>query len=533
MARMDVNGSQTITLEINDFLGVNNAVQFSQISIQQSPDMLNLIPGKVRGLRHRAGSKLVTQTARVGGLVRMFPYRASNVNNIVATGGTTLYKFDSVGLDWDAQTMTNTLSTADINAVQFRNESAQEILVISDGGSLKAYNGTAVANITPAANDAAPLPANDLATINSSNPAVGVTTHNNRLVIWPAGKDIIFHSKPGYNDYFPQTSFQRWVKDNDYIQTCISFGSALLVFMRNSIGVLFGDGYSTTPQATDWTQDFLDTSYGCVNPRSVRLVVFPDGSEQVFYQTERGVSAVVNIDTKSLDNSTRFSTRNVTEDKIDWNELGLSNTEWSSAVSYFTEGKYWLIWLTGGVTKGMVYDTNNDQWYPIQMGVSIMDFYANENAFYFIGNEGHLKAFDDNKHRDYTNYAQTQGNPVTWYWYSKLMNPVLTGHDHFWDILMVESQQFSETSTIDVEINTLYGRYLQSQAIKTAIMIVGVSVIGQAKIANANLSDIINNAERLRIFQKGQYAQIKLSSDRGEPVELYNIRIEVRPQTTY
>lgn len=532
VARMNISGSPTAVMEINDFFGLNTAVQFSQIDIRQSPDMENVIPGKVKGLRHRPGTKLITDTAQPN-LARMFPYRASGTNNIVATSGTTLYKFDSVNLEWDAQTMTNALNTANIDAAQFRDDNGAEVLVIADGGNLKSYNGTAVANITPATDETAPLPANALATINSTSPAIGVTVHNNRLVIWPSQKDIIYHSKPGFFDYFPETSYQRFVVDNDYIQTCISFGASLLVFMRQNIGVLFGDGYSATPQSIDWSQDFLDTTDGCVNGRSVQVVVFPDGSEQVFYQTDRGVSAVMNIDTKSMDNSTRFATRSVTETKIDWNALGVTNAEWASAVGYYTEGKYWLTWFSDGSYRGLVYDTNNDQWYPVKFGVSITDFYANDDFFYFIGTEGHLKAFDDTIHKDYTDFDQTTGVNVAWYWYSKLMNPTLTGFDHLWDILIVESQQFEESSTIDVEVNTLFGAYSQTQAIKSQIFIVGVSVIGEAQIANTLLTDIVNNANRQRIFLKGQYAQIKLSSDRGEPVELYNIRFEVRVQQTY
>lgn len=532
MARMDGNGSETATLEIGPFLGQNTAVQFSQIGMNQSPRMVNLLPGMVGSLRHRPGTKLVTQTPRAGGLKRLFPYRKANVINLVASGGTTLYKYNSGTLAWDAQTMTNALVTDNINAVQYRDENANEVLVIADGGILKKYDGTAVANITPAADDTSPLPANALATINTSNPAVGITTHNNRLVIWPANKDLIFHSKPGFYDYFPLTNYQRFVRNNDYIQTCISFGSSLLVFMRRSIGVLFGDGYEPTPTESDWAQDFLDTTDGCVNPRSVQVVVFPNGNEEVFYQTDRGVSSVMQAETESLDNSTRMATRSVTADKINWDSLDVTNEEWASAVSCFTGGKYWLIYTKGGVYQGLVYDAQINEWFPIN-NVLAADFYADENGHRFIGTDGHLKIFDDNIHRDYTNYAMTIGPAVSWEWYSKLMNPVMTGYDHLWDILMIEAKQWNQVSSIDVEVNGYKGQTLYPSVLKTEIFIVGVSEIGESQIANTDLTDIINNAKRLRIFLKSQYVQIKLSSNRGEPVELYQIRFEVRPQLTY
>lgn len=536
MGRRDVNGSDTSTIVINDFLGVNTDTQFSQIDIRQSPDMQNLIPGRIKGLRHRAGTKLITQTPRVGGLTRMFPFRKSGVSNIVASGGTTLYKFDTIGLDWDAQTMTNSFLSANINAVQYRDDTGNEVLVIADGSTLKKYDGTAVSNITPAANDSSPLPPNGLANINSTNPAQGITTHNNRLVLWNTSKDIIYHSKPGFFDYYPTTHFQRFVKNSDTVQTCISFGSALLVFMRNSVGVLFGDGYNATPQTSDWSQDFLDTTDGCVNPRSVQVVVFPDSTEQVFYQTDKGVSAVMNIATQSLDNSTRFATRDVTENKVRWDGLGLTNAQWQSAVSSFSDGKYWLTWFDDGVPKGMVYSTTNDQWYFIK-GVTARDYLSNQDAFYFVDDSGHLKAFDDTKHFDYTDFAQTTGPAVEWYWYSKLLNPQLTGFEHFWDILMIEAQQFNQDSRIDVEINGLTAgssaQFALTGAVQTSIMIIGVSIIGQAQIANTQLTDIINNAKRIRVFLKSQYIQIKLFNNDGMPVELYNLLFETRPQLTY
>lgn len=533
MARMDINGSDTVTMSINNFYGQNTATQFSQIETNQSPNMVNLLPSKTGGLNNRPGTVPITVTAASNPLARMFPYRAAATDNIVASGGTILYKYNPGTFLWAAQTMTNALNTPNINAAQYRSDAAAEVLVIADGATLKSYNGTAVVNITPAANDASPLPANGLGTnINTTNPAIGVTVHNNRVVVWPANKDIIFHSKPGFFDYFPITNFQRFVRNNDFVQTCISFGSALLVFMRKSVGVLFGDGYSATPLSTDWTQDFLDTTDGCVNPRSVQIVVFPNGEEQVFYQTDRGVSAVLNVNTKSLDNSTAFATRDVTKNKIDWLSLGITQIEWQAARAYYTNGFYWLVFNKGAALQGLVYNANNDQWYPIN-NVDANDFYADANSFYFVGPQGHLKIFNPAIYFDYADKAQTTGPAVSWYWYSKLLNPQLTGFNHLWDILMIEAQQFAETATITVEVNVYNRTRVLPQAIKTEIMIIGVSIIGQAQIANNNLTDIINNAKRLRIFLKGQYAQLKLSSDRGEPVGLYNIEFEVRPQVTY
>lgn len=544
MARLDMGGITTQTLAIDSFAGLNTAVQFSQIGMNQSPDMLNLLPSKTGSLSNRKGTITVTNTPAANVLQRLFPFRQNNIDNLLASGGTTLYKYDSVNFEWDAQTMTNALVTDAISSAQFRNDSGVEVMVIADGGNLKFYNGTAVANIPPAVNDTTPLPPNVLATkINTDNPAKGVTLHGNRMVVWSNNKDIIFHSKAGFYDYFPSTNYQRWVRNNDYIQHCISFGSALLVFMRHSVGVLFGDGYASTPQPTDWSQDFLDTTEGCVNPRSVQIVVFPDLHEEVFYQTDRGVSSVVNVDTKSLDNSTAFATRNVTNDMIDWGSLGITNDEWAAARSWFDNGFYWLVFKRGTTWAGLVYDTNSNQWFPIE-GVRANDLFSDNTGFYFIGADdigGHLAKFDDIDYdtpsltpavvKDYDNKDRVGGTAVQWYWYSKLLNPMLTGYKHLWDILMIECRQFASYSSIDVTVNGLQGQYNVTGAVNSTFMIVGFSIIGQAEIANLNFTDFINNAKRLRMFLKSQYIQIKLSNSVGQPVELFNVRVEVRPQT--
>lgn len=531
MARTDVNGLASAIMQINRFGGLNNETQFSQIDINQSPSLLNLFPGKTLSLRNRGGSRIRT-SAPLGGSIARFPilYRLG-VESLLATFGTTLYKYNGGTNVYDAQTMTATLATPNIGWAQFRDNTGAEVLIIADGGQLKSYNGTAVTNITPAANDTSPLPPNTLGSINTQQ---GVTVHNNRLVIWRTDKDIIYHSKPGFFDYFPSTSFQRFVSENDTVVTCLSFASSLLVFMRNHIAAVFGDGYTSPPAATDWSQDFLDTTEGCVNGQSVKIVTFPDLHEEVFYQTPRGVSSVYNIDTKSLDNSTRVATRSLTDNKVNIDELGITPSQWASAASVFHDGRYWLTWNQDGTYKGLVFDTRNQEWYPIE-GINATDFYSQRdtNVLYFTGSDGNLKQVDPDITVDYTNFAATTSTPVPWYWYSKLMNPQFNGMAHLWDILMIESQQFTVPAGIDIEVNTLSSQFSQPQAVKNSIMIIGQSIIGQATIANLAFTEIINNGDRIRVFTKGQYAQIKLSSARGEPVELYDIRFEVRVQDPF
>ena len=515
-----------VTLELPSFLGLNTAVSFAEIDIKQSPSLLNVIPGKIGSLRRRPGTAPLTTTSLGGEISVLCNLRIGNNNSILATSGTTLYKFNATDKDWDSQTMTNALNSANIDSAQFKNASGSEVLVIADGGNLKYYNGTTVANITPAANDTSPLPANDMANINSTHPAVGCIIHNNRVVIWD-GTEYLFHSKAGYFDYFPAVNYQRYVRENDYVKTCVSYQGALLVFMRRHIGVLFGDGYSSTPTDGDWSQDFLDTSDGCLNGKTVQLVTYPNGQQEIFYMSDRGIHSVYRVDTISMDNSARYSTRSVTDDKIDWNGLEVAKSDWEQAVAHFHDGKYWLIYPDGADWKGLVFNTQDSEWYPID-NLDINSFYSDENYLYFAGTDGHLKKFDIELKADYTNEAQTTRNVINAYWYSMLMNPNVTGLDHFWDTLLVEARQFNESSRIDLEVNTYRNQYQQVGAIKTAFLIVGETVIGEAIIANQNFTDFVNNPEPIKTFLKGQYAQIKLSNNRVEPFEIFGLKYEVR-----
>jgi hypothetical protein len=523
MGRMDLSGSETKEIEISFFGGQNTAKTFSEIEGYESARMLNALPRKIGGLAKRDGTVPLTTTALLNPIKVLCNLRKDGVNNILATSGTTLYKYGAGVLT--GQTMTNALVTADIDYAQFKDDAGAEVLVIADGGNLKKYDGTAVVNITPAADDPPELPPNDLANINTNHPPIGCLVHNTRVVIWD-GSDTIWHSKFGFYDYFSNLDYQRFVRENDYVVGCVSYSGALMVLMRRHIGVLFGF------ELSDWKQDFLDTSEGCLNAKTIQTVTYPNGTQEVFYLSDNGVHAIYTIDTLSLDSSARYSTKSMTKNKIDWEGLGVTKAEWAKATGYFHDSRYWLIYPKGTERLGLVFNTNDAQWYPID-NIQANSFYEDEDYFYYAGDEGHLRVFDDTLYSDWDDVAKTTGTPINWYWYSKLMTPKATGLNHFWDILMIEAKQHDVNSTLDVEVNTYRGQFTQIGAIKTAYLVVGVTKIGEAQIANTNFTDLINEAKRIRTFLSGQYAQIKLYNNRDEPMEIFGLVYEVRPQTKY
>jgi hypothetical protein len=141
--------------------------------------------------------------------------------------------------------------------------------------------------------------------------------------------------------------------------------------------------------------------------------------------------------------------------------------------------------------------------------------------------------FDDTLYSDYADAAKTTKTPINWQWYSKMMTPAVTGLEHLWDDILIEAKQHNVNSTVDVEVNLDYAQYTAPSVLKTTIFIVGVTPIGEGQIANPNLTDIVNNAKQLPIRLRGKYAQVKLTNNRDEPVEIFNLKLLVRPMTQY
>jgi hypothetical protein len=519
VARTNLSGSRTSVINIPSFAGQNTALTFSEIDITESPKMLNLLPNSIGGLANRPGT-IPESTLTVGEIKTLCNLRKGSSNTILATVGNKLYKFASG--TFTAQG--GTLTSANIDSAQFKDANSNEVLIIADGGDLKYYDGTAVTNITPAANDESPLPANDLANINTHKPT-GCLVHNTRVVLWN-GSDTIWHSKIGYYDYFRQVDYQRFVRENDTVQTCVTYRGALLVFMRRHVAVLFGH------DVEDWVQDFLDTTDGCIAPKTVQTVIFPNGQQEVFYLSDNGVHSVYGIDTLEQDSSARYSTKSMTAKKIDWDGLGVTKAEWEKAVAGFYNGQYWLIYKKGTTYHGLVFDTNTGEWYPVK-NVKADSFYKDEEKILLGASDGHIRKFDADLYSDWDDQAKTSGTFIEKIWYSKMMTPKLTGFDHFWDVLMVEARQFPVKSSLDVEVNTYRNQYSRPSALKTAVFIWGETQWGESQWANEKLTDLLNNAKRLRTFVKGQYAQIKLYNNRDEPIEIYGVRYEVRSMDTY
>ncbi|MEN2765776.1 hypothetical protein [Ornithinibacillus xuwenensis] len=521
IGQMDIGGTATQTMQIAKFDGVNTALAFSELKNTEALKVMNGLPGSLGSLAKRPGTIPVTASALATPITGIFSYRKTKQDHVMAVSNNQLFE-----LTGDTLTAkTGTLSSSEVDQAQFKDENGQEVLIIADGGNLKYYDGTDVKEIVPAADDADPLPKNDLNDINANHKPIGCLVHGARVVVWD-GSDTIWHSKVGYYDYFPQTDFIRFVRKGDYIQTCVTYRGALLVFLRNSLAVLFGQDIE------NWQQDFLSTEEGCINPKTVQQVTFPDGKQEIFYLSDNGIQAVYTIDTVLIDSQARYSTRSVSRTQIDWKELGVTKEEWQRAVAHFYDDKYWLIYPKGDKWEGLVFDTVFSNWYFIN-NIDAHAFFDNSDMFLFASDSGHVKEIDDSLFSDWDDKNRTTGTPINMYWYSNLLTPAVTGFDHFWDVVIVEAKQQFHKSTVDLELNTYDSKMILNGQLKTEMMVWGDTVWGQTQWPSINLTHYVNYAKRIRFFQKGKYLQIKISNNRDEPIEIYNITLEVRAMRPY
>ena len=352
---------QTVELLTQGYAGANTALQFSQLSREQSPSMMNAYMSKLGAISKRPGTIPVTTSALSAAIARLMVYKATPDNtdqDILAASGTTLYKFNGTTA-FVAQTMTNALNTSDIYDVDFTNSILTSIKFITDQSDMKRYNGTSVANITPAADDPVPNPPNDLTSVNAEDPKF-CWTYSGHIFVSP-GDNQVFYSKRYEFDYFPSVQWFLLIRDNDFVNGCgIAFNNVCLIPMRRGWGILTGSSFDDFDAST-----FLNTVSGVIAPRSIAKITRPDGTQSIAYLSDDGVHEV--YDTGILDTGTRqYSTRALMKDKIDFPAIGLTEAEKEAAIGYFDApmSLYFLTFERDGVATTYVYDVRNNEWYP-------------------------------------------------------------------------------------------------------------------------------------------------------------------------
>jgi hypothetical protein len=515
---MPAGVQEQVPLLTEGFGGANTALQFSQLSREQSPSMQNAWMPKIGAIGKRPGTIPITATALGAAISRLMLYKGTPTNvdpDILAASGTTLYKFNGTTA-FVAQTMTNALNTSDIYDVDFTNSVLTSIKFITDQSDMKKYNGTAVSNIAAAADDPSPNPANDLLDVNAKDPKY-CWTFSGHIFVSP-GSNEVFYSKRYQFDYFPTVQWFLLIRDNDFVNGCgIAFNNVCLIPMRRGWAILTGTNFDNFDAST-----FLNTVSGVIAPKSIARATYPTGQQTIIYLSDDGVHEI--YDTTILDSGTRqYATRALMKDKIDFTAIGLTESEKEAAVGYFDApmSLYFLSFQKSSVNYTYVFDVRNGEWYPDWLTFNAKSYIRSEDTIYFAGSTGHLHKFDLDLYSDWNESTQATATPVHFRRYSPLLALEHTGYASYWDYYLIEQKVYNVPSSLDIYAIFTYSTTGVSFVFDTSSAVWDETDWDVAEWANEDFTEPVNEPRRYVYKKKSKYNQMLWDSPRDEPLEVY------------
>jgi hypothetical protein len=508
---------------VNTLLGLNTAGVPTSLQVGQFRYLMNSYQAKVGSATKRPGTVPVTAAlaATIQYLTEFKSSASSVAPDLLAASGTTLYKFNEVDT-LTAQTMTNPLVSANIYTLAFTNANLVSILFITDGGVVKKYDGTAVANIAPAANDAAPAPANALTSINAMNP-VYCWVHKSQIFV-STGNDTIYYSKPYQFDYFPETSYERFVRNNDYITgPGVTYSDVLLIPMRRGWGLLTGKNFDTFVG-----NQFLNTVNGVIAPRSIQRITYPNGSQTIVYLSDDGVYEV--FDTGAIDTGTRqYATRSLMKDLIDFDAVGFTDSEKNAATSHFDQTMNLYILLIKRDTASYAYclDVRNGQWY-LWNNIKGESLLRHNGTLYYAGSEKQLRKFDVTLGSDWNESTKTTGTPIDQDCITDMIAMEDTGYPSYLDYLVLYGKQYDTASSLDVTVIFYQTTEAVAGALQSQYMIWDISAWDVGVYANLDYTDLVGKPPRVKFKKKSYYFQIRFRNPRDELSEFYRYKLTGR-----
>ncbi|AIQ34226.1 hypothetical protein R50345_06095 [Paenibacillus sp. FSL R5-0345] len=526
-------------IEITPSLGMNSALNPGQLPQGSHRLALDACLKSIDTIGKRPGSVPVTSSALGQPLTCLMSYKAaasSVAPDLFAVSGNTLYKYSASALT--AQTMTNAFTSSNVFGVGYTDFAEVSNLLLTSGGSLQQYTGTEVKNVVPAADDTgydpthpSILPPNTLATINARGiKYIWVFTGH---VFVSDGTDLIWYSKRYHYDYFPGgVQYFRFIADNDYVTgPGISFGGLCLIPMRRHWGVItgetFDDGVSTNSFKAN---QYLNTSNGNISSRGYCKITYPTGQQTIAYMSDNGVNEIFDTGVNDVETSgtRQYSTRNLMDNKIDFNKYRFTDAEKAAAVASFDSinGRL-LVAIDRDTTHYMfVYETQNQEWYIWRLPWSTKSLTEFEGNVYMGNTTGLLHTFNEDLTSDWDNVGKSSGTTVKMYIATGLLSAEFTGESSYFHYLQVESAMWTVKSSLDIVLVYGAGALALDKAIFNEIGVYDVSAYDEAQYANLRYTDNVNQTKRKKIHKKAKYAQIIFSNDRDEPMTILRYRIE-------
>jgi hypothetical protein len=523
-------------IEITPSLGMNSALNPGQLPQGAHRLALDACLKSIDTIGKRPGSVPVTSSALGQPLTCLMSYKAaasSVAPDLFAVSGNTLYKYSASALT--AQTMTDVFDSSNVFGVGYTDFADVSNLLLTSGGSLKQFDGTQVKNVVPAADDTGTggvLPVNKLSTINARGlKYVWVFTGH---VFVSDGTDLIWYSKRYHYDYFPgDAQYFRFIADNDYVTgPGISFGGLCLLPMRRRWGVIsgetFDDGVSTDIPFK--ANQYLNTSSGNISSRGYCKITYPTGQQTIAYLSDNGVNEIYDTGVNDVETSgtRQYSTRNLMDNKIDFNKNRFTDAEKAAAVASFDSinGRL-LVAIDRDTTHYVfVYETQNQEWYIWRIPWSTKSLAEFEGSIYMGNTTGLLHTFNEDLTSDWDNMGKSSGTTVKMYIATGLLSAEFTGESSYFHYLQVESAMWTVKSSLDIVLVYGAGALALDKAIFNEIGVYDVSAYDEAQYANLRYTDNVNQTKRKKIHKKAKYAQIIFSNDRDEPMTILRYRIE-------
>lgn len=523
-------------IDITPSLGMNTALNPGQLPQGAHRLALDACLKSIDTIGKRPGSVPVTSSALGQPLTYLVSYKAtasSVAPDLFAVSGNTLYKYSASALT--AQTMTDAFDTPIVFGVGYTDFADVSNLLLTSGGSLKQFDGTQVKNVVPAADDTGtdgPLPVNKLSTINARGlKYVWIFTGH---VFVSDGTDLIWYSKRYHYDYFPgDVQYFRFIADNDYVTgPGISFGGLCLIPMRRRWGVIsgetFDDGVSTDIPFK--ANQYLNTSNGNISSRGYCKITYPTGQQTIAYMSDNGVNEIFDTGVNDVETSgtRQYSTRNLMDNKIDFNKYRFTDAEKAAAVASFDSinGRL-LVAIDHDATRYVfVYETQNQEWYIWRIPWSTKSLAEFEGSVYMGNTTGLLHTFNEDLTSDWDNMGKSSGTTVKMYIATGLLSAEFTGESSYFHYLQVESAMWTVKSSLDIVLVYGAGALALDKAIFNEIGVYDVSAYDEAQYANLRYTDNVNQTKRKKIHKKAKYAQIIFSNDRDEPMTILRYRIE-------
>jgi hypothetical protein len=406
--------------------------------------------------------------------------------------------------------ITGTLTSNATKFITYKNRSINDVVLIADGGKLKAYNGSTVSVVTPhpPTTDEETNPGlNDLDNLTNFR-AMAIKKDRVFVAAHPTVKNRVhfsyFDPYLGYAvyDYFPAIYFfDVATEDNDEITELRVFRNTLIIFCKKSVWALKGDGASLG----DLELIKLNVPKGCIAQNSVQEV-----GNNLFFLADDHVYSLFATEQE-------YISAQIMSDKILPVLKSVGLVDKSQASSIFYDNKYYLSFPSG---LTLVYDVTLESWTRFT-NIKANSFIVRDNLLYFSSNDGVIYRFNENKFSD-------NGDPISFKMKTKIFDFDYPVHKKKFRRSWVITKQwanYSSTFDLDIVVDQFAMQNVSGLTGESKAEGSGVWDVSTWDNSTWDFSETVQN--ELKIGKKGKDIQFQISNENAdEPLTIYGFVLE-------